>query len=164
RGQVRSGQRQNVVAQPLGKGAETAGQLARSGFGLPCKRQFSDKRVLRSRLARAAELGLQLLAPRRGALGEPRQRVGEAFALADDVKDIAMARRVAPGGLLPGAQALPGIGDRVVGLQPLPGGVEQMYAPGVGVAVLLRDQEITVGRFGADAGQNRLSAVEKVTG
>jgi hypothetical protein len=37
-----------------------------------------------------------------------------------------------------------------------------MHAPGVGVAVLLRGQEIAIGRLGADAGQNRLSAVEKL--
>jgi len=117
-GQVRSGQRQNVVAQPLDEGADTAGQVTRSAFGLPCQRQFSDKSDLRSRLTRAAELGLQLLAPRRGALGEPRQRVGEAFVLADDVKDIAMARRVAPSGLLPGAQTLPGIGNGIIGFSP----------------------------------------------
>ena len=93
---------------------------------MPCQRQFADKRVLRGRLTRAAELGLQLLAPRRGAFGDARQRIGEAFALVDDVKDVAMARRVAPGGLLPGAQALPGIGDRIIGVQSLLGGVEQM--------------------------------------
>ena len=39
RDQVRSGQRQNVVAQPLDEGADTAGQITRSGFGLPCERQ-----------------------------------------------------------------------------------------------------------------------------
>jgi hypothetical protein len=42
-------------------------------------------------LAGAAELGLQLLAPRRDAFGDARQRVGEALALADDVENIAMA-------------------------------------------------------------------------
>ena len=52
-------------------------------------------------------------------------------ALADDVKDIAMARRVAPGDLLPRAQAMPGIGDRIIGVQSLLGGVEQMHAPQV---------------------------------
>ena len=77
--------------------------------------------VVRTKLARAADLGLQLLAPRCGALGEARQRVGEAFVLALDVKDIAMARRIVPGGFLSGAQALPGIGNRVVRLQSLPG-------------------------------------------
>jgi hypothetical protein len=156
-----SGQRQNVVAQPLDEGADTAGQVTRSAFGLPCQRQFSDKSDLRSRLTRAAELGLQLLAPRRGTLGEPRQRVGEAFAPADDVKDIAMARRVAPSGLLPGAQTLPGIGDGIIGFQPLLSDVEQMHTPGVGVAVVLRGQKIAIGRFGADTGQNRFSAMEK---
>jgi hypothetical protein len=71
------------------------------------------------------------------------------------------AWRVTPGGLLPGAQALPGIGDRIVGLQPLLGSVEQMHTPGLGIAVLLRGQEVAIGRFGADAGQNRLSDVKK---
>ena len=116
--------------------------------------------VVRTTLAGAADLGLQLLAPRRGALGEARQRVGEAFALALDVKHIAMARRVVPGGPLPGAQALPGIGNRVVRLQSLLGGVEQMHAPGVGVAMLRRSQEIAVGRRGIDAGQHRRRTLE----
>ncbi len=42
------------------------------------------------------------------------------------------------GGPLPGAQALPGIGDRVVGPQPLLGDVEQVHAPGVRVATVHR--------------------------
>jgi hypothetical protein len=71
-------------------------------------------------------------------------RVGEAFILALDVKDIAMARRSAPGAFLPGEQALARVGNRIVRLQPLPGGVEQMHAPGVGVATLFRNQQIPV--------------------
>jgi hypothetical protein len=81
--------------------------------------------------------------------------------LVDDVKDIAMPWRVAPGGVLPGTQALPGVGDRIIRLQPLLGDVEQMHAPGIGVAVFLRGQKVAVSRFGADTGQNRLCAVEK---
>ena len=126
RGQVRTGQRQNVVAQPLDEGADTAAQFARPGFGLPCHRQFGDERLVRIRLIRTAGLGLKVFTPRPGALGDARQRIGEGFALVDDVKDIAMTRRIAPGGLLPGAQALPGIGDRIIGVQSLLGGVEQM--------------------------------------
>ena len=79
----------------------------------------------------------------------------------DDVKDIAMAGRIGPGRFLPGAQPLPGIGDRIIGVQSLLGGVEQMHAPGVGVAVFLRGQKVAVSRFGADTSQNRLCAVEK---
>jgi hypothetical protein len=90
RGPVRTGQRQNVVAQPLDEGA----------------------RVLRDRLIRTVGLGLQVFTPRPGALGDARQRTGEAFALVDDVKDIAMPRRVTPGGLLPGAQGLVPAGRR----------------------------------------------------
>jgi hypothetical protein len=41
-----------------------------------------------------------------------------------DVKHIAMARRVVPRGFLSGAQALPGIGDCIVRLQPLLGGIK----------------------------------------
>ena len=95
-------------------------------------------------MADALDLRLQHLAPRRGAFGKARECVGETFALALDVKDIAMARRVAPRGLLPGAQALPGIGDGVVGLEPLPGGVEQMHAPRIGIAMVRRCQEIAI--------------------
>ena len=72
-----------------------------------------------------------------------------------------MARRVGPSGLLPGAQTLPGIGDRMIGLQPLLSDVEQMHTPGVGVTMILRGQKIAVSRRGTDASQNRLSALEK---
>jgi hypothetical protein len=57
----------------------------RLGFGLPGQRQLSGELVAGTTLAGAADLGLQRLAPRRGALGEARQRVGETFALALDV-------------------------------------------------------------------------------
>jgi hypothetical protein len=111
-------------------------------------------------LADPAGPGLQRLAPRRGPLGEARQSVGEALALALDVEHVTMARRVAPGRLLPGAQAPPGIGDGVVGPQPPLGGVEQVHAPGVGVTMLLRHQEVAVGRPGIDAGQHGCCTLE----
>jgi len=110
--------------------------------------------------ASAAGLGLQRLAPRRGALGEALQRVGEAFALALDVEHVAAARRVAPGDLLPGAQALARIGDRVVGPQSLLGGVEQVHASGIRVATPLRSQDVAVGRRGIDAGQHGRGTLE----
>jgi len=58
------------------------------------------------------------------------------------------------------AQALPGIGDRVVGPQPLLGGVEQMHAPGVGVAMLRRSQNVAERRCCIDAGQHGRSTLE----
>jgi len=48
----------------------------------------------------------------------------------------------------------------MVRLQPLLGGVQQMHAPGVGVAVALRRQEIAVGRCRIDAGQHRRRTLE----
>ncbi len=113
-----------------------------------------------SMLAGTAGLGLQRLAPGRSTLGEPRQRVGQAFALVLDVKHIAMARRVAPGRLLPGAQALPGIGDRVVRIEPLLGGIQQMHAPGVGVPTLLCRQETAIRRRRIDASQHGRGTLE----
>ena len=62
--------------------------------------------------------------------------------------------------LTAGAQALPGISNRIVRLQPLPGGVEQMHAPRIGVAMLRRGQEIAVGRCGIDASQHRHCILE----
>src|SRR3954469_21683801 len=91
-----------------------------------------------------AGIGPERLVPGRGARGKARQRVGEALAAALDVEHVAVARRVAPGRLLPGAQTPPGIGDGVIGPQPPLGGVEQVHAPGVGVTMLLRCQEIAV--------------------
>ncbi len=160
RRQGRSGQRQNVMAQPLGERSDVAGQPMRLGLGLPRKRQLGGKPVAGRTLAGAADPGLQRLAPGRGALGEARQRVGEALALALDVEHVAMARRVAPGGPLPGAQALPGIGDRVVRIEPLLGGVQQVHAPGVGVAVALRRQQVAIRRRGIDACQHGRGTLE----
>src|SRR3954453_23451809 len=59
--------------------------------------QLDDKLVVWIPLAGAADLGLQRLAPRCGARGKARQRVGEALALALDVEHVAVARRVTPG-------------------------------------------------------------------
>ena len=115
RRQVRPCQNQNVVAQPVHERSDVAGQPVRPSLVLLGQRQLSGKLVVGTTLARAADPGSQGPAPRRGALGKARQCVGEAFALALDVEHIAMARRIAPGGPLPGAQTLPGIGDRVVG-------------------------------------------------
>ena len=123
-GQRRPGQRQNVMAQPLGERSDVAGQPMRLGLGLPGKRQRDGELVVGTPQAGAAGLGLQRLAPRGGALGEARQRVGETLAPALDVKHVAVARRVAPGRLLPGAQALSCIGDRVVGPHLIENGVK----------------------------------------
>jgi hypothetical protein len=148
RRQRRTGQGQNVVAQPLNKRSDVASELMGSGFSLSRTFQVGGKLVVWPPQAGASGLGLQHLAPRGGTLGEARQRVGEPVALVLDVEHVAMARRVAPGGPLPGAQALASIGDRVVGPQPLLGGIQQMYTPGVGITALLCRQEIAAGRLG----------------
>ncbi len=122
RGQARPSQRQNVMAQPLSERSDVAGQSLRLGLGLP--RKLNGQFVVRTKPTRAADLGLQLLAPRPGTLGEARQCVGEALVLTRDVKHIAMARCVVPGGLLPSAQALPSMGNCIVRFQSLPGSVK----------------------------------------
>src|ERR687884_2174703 len=99
--------------------------------------ELDDKLAIWIPLTGAADPGLQRLAPRHGARGKARQRVGEALAPALDVEHVAMARRIAPGRLLPGAQAPPSIGDGVIGPLPPLGGVEKVHAPGVGVTMLL---------------------------
>jgi hypothetical protein len=112
------------MAQPLGKRPDVAGQTRRLCLDLACQLQLGGKRVVRIMPAGAVDLVLQLLAPRSGTLGQARQRVGESFVLVLDVKYIAMARRLTPRGLLPGAQALPRVGNRIVGFQPLAAGVQ----------------------------------------
>ncbi len=52
------------------------------------------------------------------------------------------------------------IGDGVVGPQSLLGGVEQVHALCVSVAMLLRRQEVAVGRRRIDAGQHGFCALE----
>ena len=113
---AKAGQGQTIVAQPVNERSDVASQPVRLGLGLPSKVSLSDKLVVWIALAGTADPGLQRLAPRRGPLGEVRQPVGQVLALALDVE------HVAPGSPLSGAQALPGIGDRVVGPQPLRGG------------------------------------------
>ncbi len=148
------------MAQPLGERLNIAGQLMRLGLGLPGKLQLGGEPVVGTPRAGAAHLGLPRLAPRCSALVEARPRVGEAFALALDVKHIAMAQRVAPCSLLPGAQAVSCIGDRMVRIEPLLGRVEQVHAPGVGVAVVLRSQQVAIGRRGIDTGQHGRGTLE----
>jgi len=64
------------------------------------------------------------------------------------------------------ARTLPGIGDRIVRIEPLLGGVQQMHASGVGVAMVLSvarqlsSQQVAVGRVGIDTGQHGHGTVE----
>src|SRR3954451_8761805 len=100
------------MAQPLGEQSDVVCQTISLGLGLPRKLQPGGKFVVRARLAGAVDPGLEFLTPRLRPLGEARQRVGQALALVLDVKHIAMAGRVVPSDLLPGAQAWPGISNR----------------------------------------------------
>ena len=100
--QVRAGQGQDVVAQPVQERSDVAGQPARLGLALPGKRQLGGKRAVWTALAGAANPGLQRLAPRRGTLGNALQRGGQALALALDVEHVAMTGRLTPSHLLPG--------------------------------------------------------------
>jgi len=59
-------------------------------------------------------------------------------------------------GTQPGAR----VGDGVFGIEPLLGGVEQVHAPGVGVALLHALQEVAVRRGRINAGEDRLIALE----
>ncbi len=146
--------------QPLRQHPDVAGQPTRPGFVPPRERQFGDEVAIVT-TASAIDPGLQPLAPRCRAFGKTRERVGQARTLAQNVKHIAVARRlIAPGRPLSGAQALPGIGDRVVRLQPACTGVEQMHTPGIGVAMLFRNQKVAVSGRGINAGQNRCRALE----
>ena len=63
RGKRRSGQGENVVAQPLNKRSDVAGQRMYLGLGLPGQGQLSGELVVWTTLAGAAGLGLQRLAP-----------------------------------------------------------------------------------------------------
>ncbi len=71
-----------------------------------------------------------------------------------------MAGRVTPGGPLSGTQALPGIGNGVVGPQCLRSSVEPVHAPSVCVATVFHGQKIAVGRCRIDAGQYRCRTLE----
>ena len=57
-GQGWPGQRQNIMAQPLGERSDVAGQLIRFGLGLPGKRQLGGELIAGTTVAGAAGLGL----------------------------------------------------------------------------------------------------------
>jgi hypothetical protein len=88
RRQGRAGQGQNVVAQPLHERSNVMSEPMCLGIALLGMLQLGGKLVFWISLTRAADPGLQHLAPRRGALGEVRQRVGQALALALDVEHV----------------------------------------------------------------------------
>ena len=130
--QAWTGQREDVVGEPSDECSDVDGQGMRSLFGLPGERDpISKVRVLTC----FPSLGLQLFTSRPGSLGDAGQGVGQDFALMLDVQDVAVTGFVAPGGLLSGAQSLARMGDRVVGIQTLLKSIEQVNAPGIGVAM-----------------------------
>jgi hypothetical protein len=68
--QVRTRQRQHVVAQPLREHSHVADEPAGLNLGLPRQFQLDDKLIVRARLAGAVDRDLYLLAPRCRTLGD----------------------------------------------------------------------------------------------
>ena len=95
-----------------------------------------------------------------GRPGEASQRVGQALELVLGMEHIAMARGAGQGNLLAKPRALARIGNRVVGVQSLRLGVQQMHTPGVAVAVRFTRQHVAIRRRGGHAGQHRFRALE----
>lgn len=93
-------------------------------------------------------------------MGHPAKDVGQTLELMQDVKHIAMARLALPDNGLPGAQSCPLVSYRIVGIEALVTGVQQMDGLGVGVAVTLGGEQIAVGGVGIDTGQDGLVALE----
>ena len=89
-----------------------------------------------------------------------RLHIGHRLALLANVEHVTVTGLVAPGSDLARAQPRARVGHRVVGIEPLLGGVQQVHAPGVGVALLDALQQRAVGRGGIDAGEHRLVALE----
>ena len=61
---------------------------------------------------------------------------------------------------MPGAKTRPPVSYRLVGIEALVTGIQQMDSPGVGTAVILGREQIAVGRVGIDTGQDGLVALE----
>jgi hypothetical protein len=89
---------------------------------LPRKR--CGELIVRTKRARAVDLGLQLLAPRPRALSKARQGVGQAFALALGCETHRHGTACCPRQPAAHAQALPGVGNHILRLQSLLGGVK----------------------------------------
>jgi len=70
RGQSRSGQRQDIMAQPLGEHPDVAGEPNRLCLGLPGQCHLSGQFVVWILTASTVELGLQRLTPGHGTFRE----------------------------------------------------------------------------------------------
>lgn len=145
------------MSESGGERSDVAGKRMRCCFGLQGERDPVGKVRI---LARRPGPGLQFFTSRLCSPGDAGQCVGQDFTLMLNVEYIAVTGLVAPGRLLPGAQSLPRIGNRVVGIQTLQRSVEQMNAPGVGIAMFDRTKQVTIGRPGVDASQYMLGTLE----
>ena len=86
--------------------------------------------------------------------------VGQGLELLQDVKHIAVTRRIGPGSPLPRAQASTRVGNGVLGNQPLFPQIEQVNGPGVAVTVCFRSLKTAVGRADIDADEHELRSLK----
>jgi hypothetical protein len=76
------------------------------------------------------------------------------------MKDITAAGDPGQGLLMPGAEPRGEIGDRGLGSEAPVNQFEEVYSPGVGVAILFLAEQVTGGGLGVDADEDRASGLE----
>jgi len=155
-GQRRSRQGQDIPAHPIGQGTHIRRQGQRLVF-LPANQvELAAQGLSLTGPLDPLVFVLDLLASGRAGTSTIRQRRGQFRQALFGMKDVSVARQIAPRGLLAGPQGLAGIGNGIVQLQPAIPQFQQMHAPGRLIAVIYGFQQIAVGRGHIHPYQHRL--------
>ncbi|MFL9937401.1 hypothetical protein P0D88_52945 [Paraburkholderia sp. RL18-103-BIB-C] len=134
-GELRTGKRQDVALEPMDEGLQIGGQYVGPRF---IATQPFERGVEEAVVAASAGIGPTLLechAFGAGATGDPGPQIHQRPALLQDMKHIAVTRRIGPGRFLAGTQPGAGVGNRVIGSQSLRLQIQQMDGPGIAIAL-----------------------------
>ena len=167
-GVARAGDRENVVAEPADQQRHILGQCHRVRAGDPGATQALCWAVCG---LGAAALGrspqpvtppLALFSGFYSAIGTVLQEADHLLQIGEDVEHIALAGDMGKSLGYTGAKTRAGIGDGPLGLEALSHQIEQVDAPGVGIAMLLQTQQKAIGRVGVDTHEHRLLGLENL--
>src|SRR3954467_13225409 len=94
------------------------------------------------------------------AIGTIRQIADDLLEVTEDVEDVAPAGDPGQGQGLTGTEAAAGVGDGGVGIEALVDQLEQAHTPGGGVAMVLRAEQVAIGRGRVDTDEHRVAGLE----
>jgi hypothetical protein len=100
--------------------------------------------------------------PEQSAIGTVLQEAENLLQIADDVEHIALAGDMGKGLGYTGAKTRACIGDGPLGLEALSHQIEQVDAPGVGIAMFFQTQQKAIRRVRVDTHKHRLLGLENL--